>query len=226
MVAANQLVAASLPKAAVPHSSGLTLYATLITSATEDPRNTLAPFVIPAVPNYPALPTPMPTPADANPVSYPATVTASASAQDAAIRAYNAQMASLTAQVQTVRAQVTTDAKRLTSWNPATDDGPTDVWGCLQLARQRFSGQQGEKALIIASNMQNATDVNFTSDFESSKALQGVRVHVIYYYCQDAPQCQSRQAQWTRVFTGAGAAAVQFDDPAQSQMLTNLFAAA
>jgi hypothetical protein len=128
--------------------------------------------------------------------------------------------------VQAVQAQVTTDAERLTSWNPAPDDGPTSVWGCLQLARQRLAGEQGTKYLVIASNMHNTTDVDYTPDFESSKALQDVRVHVIYFSCQDASQCQSLQAQWTSIFTGSGAASVQFDDPSQSQELTNLFAGA
>ena len=223
---ANKKVADSLTQSVVPNSAGLILYATLITSTTFDPTNTLYPFIIPAIGNYPILPTPLPTPAESNPISYSATATAAASQQDTAIRAYNAQMAALNTQLQMTRTQVANDAKRLTSWNPRVDSTATSVWGCLQLARQRFASQPGVKYLIIDSDMQNNTDVDFTSDFESSKALTGVNVHVIYYYCQVAGSCQDLQAQWTRVFTGSGAASVKFDDPAQSDGLPNLFGGA
>jgi hypothetical protein len=223
---ANKKVADSLAQSVVPNSSGLILYATLITSMTYDPSNTLYPFIIPAIGNYPALPTPLPTPSESNPISYSATATAAASSQDAAIRTYNAQMAALSSQLQTTRTQVTNDAKRLTSWNPRVDSTATSVWGCLQLARQRFASQPGIKYLIIDSDMQNNTDVDFTSDFESTQALKGVNVHVIYYYCQVAGSCQGLQAQWAHVFTGSGAASVKFDDPAQSDALPNLFGGA
>jgi hypothetical protein len=225
-VQANKKVADSLAQAVVPNSSGLILYATLITSMTFDPSNTLDPFIIPAIANYPALPTPQPTPSESNPVSSSATATAVAGQYNAAIRAYNAQMAALNAQLHMVRAQVANDAKRLTSWNPTVNTTATSVWGCLQLARQRFASQPGVKYLIIASDMQNNTNVDFTADFTASKALKGVNVHVIYYYCQVAGSCQDLQAKWTSVFTGSGAASVKFDDPAQSDGLPNLFGGA
>jgi hypothetical protein len=227
---ANQKVATSLIQSVVPNSSGMILYATAITSHSYDSDFSLAPFIIPPIDNYPTLPTPPPTPAEANPISYAATATAAASAaasaQDAALRAYNEQMASVMMQLQVARTQITNDGKRLTSWNPPVDNTATSVWGCLQLARQRVAGQAGTRYLIIASTMQNNTNVDYTSDFESSKALQGVNVHVIYYDCEFASSCQSLQAQWTRVFNASGAASVQFDDPAQSAGLPNLFGGA
>lgn len=225
-VQANKKVADSLTQSVLPHSSGLILYATLITSTTFDPTNTLSPFLIPAIANYPTLPTPQPTPVESNPISYSATATAAAGQDAAAIQAYNAQMAALTTQLQTVRAQVSNDSKRLASWNPRVDRTATSVWGCLQLARQRFASQPGVKDLVIASDMQNNTNVDYTADFTSSKALKGVNVHVIYFYCQAAGSCQNLQARWTRIFTGSGAASVTFDDPAQSDSLPNLFGGA
>jgi hypothetical protein len=225
-VLANRKVADSLAQSVVPNSSGLILYATLITSMTYDPTNTLNPFIIPAIDNYPTLPTPQPTPSESNPVSYSATATAAAGQEDAAIGAYNAQMAAFTTQLQKARTQVSNDAKRLTSWNPPVDTTATSVWGCLQLARQRFASQPGVKYLIIDSDMQNNTTVDYTADFTSSKALKGVNVHVIYYNCQVAGSCQDLQAKWTGVFTGSGAASVKFDDPAQSDALPNLFGGA
>jgi hypothetical protein len=223
---ANKKVADSLAQSVVPNSSGLILYATLIASMTFDPTNTLNPFIIPSISNYPTLPTPLPTPSESNPISYSATATAAAGQQDGAIRAYNTQMAALNAQLQMTRTQVSNDAKRLTNWNPRVDSTATSVWGCLQLARQRFASQPGVKYLIIDSDMQNNTNVDYTADFTSSKALNGVNVHVIYYYCQVAGSCQDLQAKWTRVFTGSGAASVKFDDPAQSDGLPNLFGGA
>lgn len=222
---ANALVSSSLTASVVANSDGLTLYATLINSDTFNSANTLAPFIIPAIPNYPALPA-VPTPSDNNPVSYSATATALANGQSAAITSYNTQMNAVNAQIQSTRTQVASDAKRLTGWNPPVDSRATSVWGCLQLARQRFTGQSGTKYLIIASDMQNNTGVDYTADFESSKALKGVAVHVIYYACQSAGACESLESTWKQTFTASGATSVQFDDPAETQTITNLFGGA
>jgi hypothetical protein len=223
---ANQEVANSLVQSVVPNAEGLVLYATLITSMTFDASNTLAPFVIPSIGNYPALPTPLPTPAQANPVSYLATATAVANQNSAAIATYNTAMATVNTRLGVTRGQVADDTKRLTSWNPTIDSTATSVWGCLQLARQRFSGQPGTKYLIIASDMDNNTNVDFTADFTSSQALKGVIVHVIFYYCQTAGTCQDRATMWQQIFRSSGAQSVRFDDPAQSQALGNLFGGA
>ncbi len=223
---ANRLVASNLAQAVQPNTDGLTLYATLITSNTFDPSNSLAPFVIPAVANYPTLPTPIPTPVQDNPVSYSATASAVANQQSADIAAYNGQMASTNAQVQTTRIQVTADAKRLTSWNPRIDATATSVWGCLQLARQRFTGLPGTKYLIIASDMQNNTNVDYTADFQAAQALKGVIVHVIFYVCENAGDCGSLTAYWHHVFQASGAQSITFDDPAQSQAIPDLFGGA
>jgi hypothetical protein len=222
-VEANQLTAKSLVDAVVPYSDGLTLYATLITSHTFDSSNTLAPFIIPAVPNYPALPTPIPTPNQANPVSYSATTTAVANENSANIAAYNAAMSRAAAQIQTIRNQVAADAQRLTSWRPAEDATASSVWGCLQLARTRFQTQSGTKYLIIASNMRNNTNVDYTSYFESSKALAGVRVIVVFYPCEFAGPCELLYEKWRDVFVNSGSPVVRFFDPTQSLALSDLF---
>jgi hypothetical protein len=226
-VLANKLLAASLAQAVVANSDGLQLYATGITSNTFDPANTLAPFIIPSLPAYPSLPTPLPTPQNSNPVSYPATATTVANQNAAAISTYNAAVAQTTSQVQAATTQVTNDAKRLTNWNPKIDATATSVWGCLQLARQRFANQTGTLYLIIASDMQNNTNIDYTSDFTAHQYLKGVIVNVIYYACQNgAGACESLQAQWTHTFTASGAKSVQFHDPAQSDALGNLFGGA
>jgi hypothetical protein len=128
-------------------------------------------------------------------------------------------------EVKVVQGQVTRDVNRLMTWNPPVDHTATDIWGCLQLARHRFQGQPGTKYLIIASGMQNNTNNNYTSDFASSHALAGVIVHIIFYDgCgDDAEDCQYWVNQWQPIFTAAGASSIKFDDPAQSQLITNLF---
>jgi hypothetical protein len=221
--AANRLVANSLIQSVAPNSEGLVLYATSITSDTFNPANTLAPFIIPRIDNYPTLPTPLPTPRQDNPISYPATATAAADQNNTAYATYNAAIDAVNNQLAFARGQITQDVKRLTSWNPPVDFRATSVWGCLQLARDRFHGQPGTKYLIIASDMENNTNVDFTSDFASSHALSGVNVHVIFYVCQSASTCGQKTATWQHVFKVSGAQSIRFDDPAQSQALTNLF---
>jgi hypothetical protein len=99
------------------------------------------------------------------------------------------------------------------------------VWGCLQLARTRFQQNPGAHYLVIASDMENNTSIDYTADFQSSQALKDVHVAVVYFYCSNARGCQSTTAQWQNVFTNSGAASVKFTDPAGSQSLTNLFVA-
>ena len=219
--AANRLVANSLVQSVVPNSGGLALYATAITSETTASVNTLAPFLIPPIENYPALP---PTPSQSNPISYPATATAAAAQSAPAIATYNAETMSVNDEVNVVKGQVAHDGNRLTTWNPPVDHAATDIWGCLQLARHRFQGQPGTKYLIIASGMQNNTNASYTPDFTSSHALAGVIVHVIYYDgCgDDAEDCQYWINQWQGIFVASGASSIRFDDPAQSQAITNL----
>lgn len=220
---ANKLVATSLPASVTANADGLTLYATAITSNTFDSANTLPPFLIPVTSPYPALPTPLPTASQANPISYSATATAIANQQSGDIATYNTQTANVTAQLQSLRTQVGQDAQRLVTWNPPVDVNATSIWGCLQLARERFAGHSATKYLIVASDMQNNTNVDYTADFQASQALKGVNVHVVYFVCEQAGNCESLASSWKNVFTSSGAATVQFDDPAQSEAIANLF---
>jgi len=222
---ANQLVARSLVAAVRANTEGLTLYTTRFASNTFDPANSLPPFLVPATPAYPVLPTPS-TPAKGNPISYPATATAAAKQQSAAIVAYNTEVARVNAQLTAIRAQVAKDAQQLSSWDPPIDERATSLWGCLQLARQRLAAPAATKYLIIASDLKYTTGVDYTADFQASQALKGIHVHVIYQYCQNANICQSLGASWGQVFTTSGAASVRFDDPAQSATLEDLFSGA
>jgi hypothetical protein len=220
---ANQLIAQSLVDAVTPNSDGLTLYATLINSKTGDSSSTLDPFQIPSIAPYPALPAPIPTPTEGNPISYAKEKQAAQAKNDDAIKAYNDQLASVKKQVEDLKKQVGSDANRLVNLNPAVDRDATSVWGCLQLARTRFERNPGTHYLVIASDMENNTSVDYTGDFQSSQALKGVNVAVVYFYCSNARSCQSTTAQWQNIFTSSGATAAKFSDPAQSKTLKNLF---
>jgi hypothetical protein len=223
---ANRLIAQNISDNVVANSEGFTLYATLINSKTFDPASTLAPFTIPSTPPYPALPAPKATPTEGNPISYAKEKQAAQAQNDAAIKAYNQQMAAVTQQLADLKRQVTDDTARLINLDPAVDVDATSVWGCLQRGRDRFKDAPGKHYLIIASDMENNTNVDFTADFAQTHALAGVTVLVVYFYCQNARACQATTAQWQRIFTNAGAASVTFADPAQSSALHHLFTGA
>jgi len=220
---ANQLIAQSLVDAVTPNSDGLTLYATLINSKTGDSSSTLDPFQIPSIAPYPSLPVPIPTPTEGNPISYAKEKQAAQAKNDDAIKAYNDQLASVKKQVEDLKKQVGSDGNRLVNLNPAVDRDATSVWGCLQLARTRFAQNPGTHYLVIASDMENNTSVDYTGDFQSSQALKDVHVAVVYFYCSNSRSCQSVTAQWQNIFTSSGATSVKFSDPSQSKTLTNLF---
>jgi hypothetical protein len=220
---ANQLVAQSLINAVAANADNLTLYATLINSKTFDPASTLDPFQIPATAAYPTLPAPLPTPTEGNPISYAKEKQAAQAKNDDAIKAYNDQMASAKKQLDDLKQQVSADANRLVNLNPAVDYTATSVWGCLQLARTRFQQNPGTHYLVIASDLENNTSVDYTADFQGTRALDGVHVAIVYYYCATASSCQNKTAQWQSIFARSGAASVTFTDPAQSKPLTTLF---
>jgi hypothetical protein len=223
---ANQLIAQNLIDAVIPNSDGLTLYATLINSKTFDSSSTLDPFQIPAIAPYPSLPAPIPTPTEGNPISYAKEKQAAQAKNDDAIRAYNDQLAASKQQLETLKSQVTSDTKRLVTLNPPLDVDATSVWGCLELARTRFKQNPGKHVLIIASDMENNTNIDKTADFQQTRGLDGVSVAVVYFYCSNARGCQSTTSQWQNIFTSSGAASVKFSDPAQSKSLKNLFGGA
>lgn len=222
--AANQLIASSLQQAVTANQQGVTLYATAITHNTFDPANTLSPaFSIPSISAYPPEPTPVPTAAPQDPVTDPATATTIADQTNQNIANYNQQVAKITQQVQSTKASVANDAKRLTSWSPQVDDIGTSILGCFQLAASRFQGQPGTKLLYIASDLENNTDVDYTQNFVTSHALQGVIVHVIYFYSQNAARDQQKRSNWCPYLQSAGASAVFFSDPASSSILSDVF---
>ncbi|MEO7003684.1 MAG: hypothetical protein ABI068_17790 [Ktedonobacterales bacterium] len=223
-LAANQLIAASLPQAVSANQGGVTLFATAITHNTFDPANTLLPaFSVPAIPAYPPAPTPIPTPTPLNPVTDQPTATTIRGENINNITAYNQQVAAINQQIHSAQAAITTDTERLTSWAPPVDDIGTSILGCFQLAANRFQGQSGAKLLYIASDLENNTDVDYTQTFVKAHRLQGVIVHVIYFSNASAGLDQQKLARWCPYLQAAGASAVFFSDPAATTILSNVF---
>jgi hypothetical protein len=220
---ANAYMAKQWVQAVAANSDSRIMWASLI-KMTYDATNTLPPFVVPTVGNYPMLPTPVPTPVEANPVSYSATATASADQNTTGIVAYNTAVAQTNSALTTTKSQVASDVQRLATWNPPIDPGQPSIWGCIQLARGHLAAQTGTKYLIIASQMIGSTNDDYTSDITSTRSLAGVHVHVIFRAnCADAEDCQYWTTTWTNVFNQAGAASVQFDDSSGTQAITNIF---
>jgi hypothetical protein len=75
--------------------------------------------------------------------------------------------------------------------------------------------------LYIASSLQNSTDVDYTQNFATSKALAGAIVHVIFFTSPDAKQDQAKRTKWCPYLKSAGAKAVIFSLPGTP--LQNMF---
>jgi hypothetical protein len=222
-LAANQLIASSLTQAVTANQNGVTLYATAITHNTFDPVNTLAPFTIPAVQAYGTPPTPWPTAPSVNPVTDNATATAISDKTAKGILSYNGTVQAVDQQLNSAKATVAANVGRLTKWNPRVDTIATSVLGCLQLAVSRFQGQSGAKMIYIASDLENNTNIDYTTGLVKNHSLEGVVVHVIYFFSTSAARDQQKRAQWCPLLTAAGAKTVLFHDPAQALAGTDMF---
>jgi hypothetical protein len=178
-VQANKLIASDLQDAAISNQGGVTLFATAITHNTFDPANTLDPaFIIPATPDYGTQPKPMPTAGPNNPVFDPATATAVRTYTIATYTMYNDHAKAIATAIQNTKNSINSDAARLIAWNPHVDAGGASVLGCFQLAAARFKDAPSGtvKMLYIASSLQNTTDVDYTQNFVTSKALNGAKI--------------------------------------------------
>lgn len=187
-MAANVLVAHHLVEAIVPNWGGAVLYVTLIASNTADPFNSMTPFFVDPIPAYPPVPTPLPVPTATNPLTQTSVTQDIHNQDDKNVQQYNAEVTSINNMVLQSKKTTLAHLQPLIKLNPQLDDRATDIWGCLQVARARFQGQAGTKLLVIASGMQNTTDVNYTANFVSSHALKGVIVKVIFFYTSGSTQ--------------------------------------
>jgi hypothetical protein len=222
--AANSLMASSLVSAVSANQGGVTLFATAITHNTFDPANTLNPaFKVPSIPAYDLAPTPVPTQEPQDPVTDPATATAVTSQTISGIIKHNQSVEDTNATIAKTKADVTQDTARLTSWKPTVDTIASSIIGCFQLAASRFQNQPGTKMVYIASDLENNTDVDYTQNFVTSKALNGAIVHVIYFVSPSAKRDQEKRALWCPFLKSAGAKTVLFSDPTSSPTLADVF---
>jgi|GEM_PF-3223507 len=221
--AANALMASSLVNAVRSNQNGIKLYATSVTHNTFDPSNTLNPvFTIPAIPAYPAPPIIAPTPTQSNPVTYYGEEATVITADNSVVASYNAQVQAIDKQIQSQVDTITQDVTRLKNWNPAIDDLPTSITGCFAVARSNFINQTGTKLVYIASDLKYNTSVDFTPEFISSHGLDGVVVHVIFYFSENAVSAQEKINQWCPFLKAAGAKGIIFDERAKSATLNKI----
>jgi hypothetical protein len=81
----------------------------------------------------------------------------------------------------------------------------SDIGGCFQKASDVLSRAEGRRVLIVASDMA----IYGTQDF-AAVALSGVEIHVIYFYCEQATECDQRRQEWGAIL---GAVSVAYYDP-------------
>lgn len=221
---ASTLMGDSLVAATTANQGGVMLYATAITHNTFDPANTLSPvFTVPMIPAFPIAPTPIPTYEPENPISDPQTAEAVRNGTTQGVIAYNQSVADIIQQIKAAKATVTQDVTRLTSWDPKVDTSATSVQGCFALAASHFKGQSGTKIMYVASDLENNTNVDASSDFVTSHALADVIVHVIFLVSPSASRDQQKRDFWCPFLKSAGARAVLFTAPDQSKTLQDAF---
>jgi hypothetical protein len=88
---------------------------------------------------------------------------------------------------------------------PMTQAGGSDIGGCVQAASHALRRSQGEKYILIASDL-----VPFGEQDISSVDLKDVRVRAFALYCPRARQCDEMAGQWQAFFRDAGARDVDF----------------
>ena len=220
---ANTLMATSLINAVRSNQSGLKLYASAITHNTFDPANSLSPvFTITAIPAYPVPPKIIPTPTPFNVVTDRATKITVLTTDNAVITAYNAQVQEIDKQIQSQVNAITQDTNRLKDWNIPVDNTATSVFGCFEIARSNFKNQSGVKLLYIASDFENNTSIDFTNELVTSHGLDGVIVHSIFFYSENAVRAQQKMNEWCPILKAAGAKSVTFDERTRSTALASI----
>jgi hypothetical protein len=144
-------------------------------------------------------------------ISAKATVTA---ANRAANATYQIAIAQVQAQLHAVQESTTEQTQQLLAWRPTVDLRATSIYGVLNLASQRFSTPGGDKWLILASDMQNNTNLD-----ELPPDLTGVHILVLFLQTPDAVARAHTAATWTAVFKRAHVASIGFFDPAASAIM-------
>ncbi len=178
---------------------------------------------VPAVPtvNLPATPAPPAgggDPSAVNPFSrlQKAEATATAQAESrlatATAQAVQGQIVQLSnayrAAVDASNAYVTQQSRKLAALKPAPAESG-DVAGCAQKSAELLAGAPGERYLVIASDLDQ--DPGHPLDFR----LDGIRVRLPYFQCDNPAKCEDVTRVWKELITRAGAIDVRFLDPSK-----------
>jgi hypothetical protein len=214
MVAFLQQMAGWVDQLPAINSEQATVYVTYINSQPYLPASTPVSFTIPRVSNWPLQQlTPVPSCPD-NPYSCSDTQATVTAANATSNVQYQQQITKIQAQLVAVEQWTKQQTKQLAALRPVIDNRSTSIWGVLNLAAQRFKGTQGEKYLILASDLGNNTAID-----EVPPDLTGFHIIVAYMYCTSAVSCQNTKATWSAIFKRAHAASWRFLDPSESQTL-------
>ncbi len=132
-----------------------------------------------------------------------------ATAAAAAIQATISQASvAYQAALSTASTYVDQRAKALRAVKTGPAEG-SDVVGCASKSAELLAGARGEKYLFIASDLEQ--DPERPVDFR----LDGVRVRVPYFQCDDPSRCDDLRKQWRELAARAGAIDIRFLDPSQ-----------
>ncbi|MEZ4522935.1 MAG: hypothetical protein R3A46_15055 [Thermomicrobiales bacterium] len=208
----------------------LTLFVSLLSSDSYPDEQTVQVVDHAACPPAPALPELEATPTIAeaenrlNPLEQErlaATATAAAgsayAANATAQAGYAAEVATREATIDEARHGLGEELETLAAFDVETDWGPgTDVWGALARAAERLSAQDGERLVIIASDLM----MNERQGRYDGIDLGGSRVIVINFACDDAANCEQLRVVWREELTALGALEVRFFDPGETDTLT------
>ncbi len=124
---------------------------------------------------------------------------------------YDKKTVEYQAAMESARASLRAQTDQLRNANPSLAYG-SDLWGCLSRGAELLQGKQGEKYVVVASDL----DPYGIQEKPADISLDGARVRVVDFQCIHALDCEQRKTGWTQAFSEAGATDVKFYGPEES----------
>lgn len=234
---AMTLVADQLQQWLQPGHGGAQFVLSLIDHDSYDTANERLAFQFDGLPPKPVRRTTVPRPAQPDYASCQANAFSRAQCEQHLTATYNTDLAKSTADEQAAdmkyaetldsynklvaqrEGQVKSLTDRLRGLDLPIDDTGTDVSGALLRGAQALAAMHTpDKYLVIQSDL-----VPSGPQQPGSLDLTGVHVVVVYWDCHQDDACSQRQQAMEAEFKAAGAASVQWYDPAGSALITDLF---
>lgn len=189
---------------------GDTFYLRWIEESSYRPEAEIVPAIrVPPEPTPAVLPA---TPLAANPFETTAVARATATVHAVETLA-GAADATRAAEQHTARDDLALRVAQLAKVQP-TPATASDAFGCTKKASELLAGFDGDRYLIIATNLEAAVP-----DDRPLK-LDRVQLRMVYYQCDDPSRCDQLKTAWTGLAGSSNAASIQFSDP--SEGLTKL----